>query len=86
MICSKKYVFNNFHVEPVVLIGEGDYNLNDLKEIKATDSYIGMDKEVRDCQYKESFYNCTTRQHLATYQEKCGCMPLNIKLGDKVRK
>ena len=34
-------------VEAVKLIGEGEYNLNALKEIKVTESYLGLDQDVK---------------------------------------
>ena len=36
--------------EPVALIGEGEYNLNVLKEIQVTDSFMGLDQNIRKCQ------------------------------------
>ena len=60
---DKKY-FNSFLnniAEPVMLIGEGKYNPNDLKEIQATDAYVGLGKDVTNCQNEEPFFNCTTR-------------------------
>ena len=33
--------------------GEGEYNLNDVKEIVVTDSYLGLDKTIRGCQRKD---------------------------------
>ena len=69
--------------EPVKIIGEGLYNLNDLKEIVATDSFLGMDEEKRKCQNEEP-HVCTTRQYVNTYLEECGCLPLSMKHGQKV--
>ena len=68
-------------VETVKLIGEGQYNLNALKEIVVTDSYIGMDQ---DCQDDEHFVNCTTRQYLKTVLKECECLPFNIRLSKEV--
>ena len=70
--------------EPIKLSGEGEYNLNVLKEIKATSYYLGLDKKIRDCQFEESLHNCTTRNYLDTFLEKCGCLPFNVRLQDKV--
>ena len=61
------------------LIGEGEYNLNALKEIKVTDDFLGLDQDVRQCQNEEPLTNCTTRHHLKTILEKCGCLPFNIR-------
>ena len=44
---SNDCVSNKYITEPVRLIGEGNYNLNVLKEIDVTDSYLGLDQEVR---------------------------------------
>ena len=65
-------------LEEVKLIGEGEYNLNALKEIKVTDSYLGLDQDVRQCQDDEPLNNCTTRQYLDNMLGKCGCLPFNI--------
>ena len=65
-------------------MGEGKYNLNALKEIDVTESYLGLDQDVRGCQNKESYHNCTTRKYIDTLLDKCGCIPLTIKLSDLV--
>ena len=67
-----------YFLEPVKLIGEGQYNLNQLKEIKVTDYYLGMDQDVKECQNNEPFYQCTTKYYLNTAMEKCGCLPINM--------
>ena len=33
--------------------GQGEYNLNNVKEIVVTDSYLGLDKTIRGCQGKD---------------------------------
>ena len=71
-------------VEEVKLIGEGEYNLNDLKEIRVTESYLGLDQDVTQCQDEEPLINCTTRHHLKRMIEKCGCVPFNIRIFHKV--
>ena len=66
------------------MIGEGKYNLNALKEIKVTDSYLGLDKNVKGCQNEESLEECTTRQHMDTYLQQCGCLPIAIGISKEV--
>ena len=73
-------------VEPVILIGEGQYNINVMTKIEATDSYLGLDQHIRGCQNVEPYYNCTTRHYLDALIEQCGCMPASIRLKDKVLK
>ena len=65
-------------------MGEGEYNQDALKEIIVTDSYLGLDQDIRGCQNDEPFDNCTTRQYINKIQEECGCLPFNIRLSSKV--
>ena len=69
--------------EPIKLAGEGEYNLNVLKEIKVTDSFLGLDEDVRGCQIDEALGNCVTRHYIDSLLKQCGCIPFNIKLSDK---
>ena len=73
-----------FVVEAVKFIGEGEYNLNVLKEIKVTDSYLGLDQRERGCQNEEPPDTCTTRKYHKTILGKCGCLPVNIRLFNEV--
>ena len=66
--------------EPVKFIGEGEYNLNSLKEIVVTDDFLGLDKEDRKCQNDEPHENCTTRQYRNTFLRECGCLPFSMRL------
>ena len=61
-----------------MLIGEGEYNLNDLTDIKATDSYVGLGQDVTKCQTEEPFYNCTTRKYIENILANCECLPLTV--------
>ena len=76
---------NNIFLEPVVLIGEGLYNLNSLKEIQVTDSYLELDEDVRGCQTTKPYYNCTTRIYFDKMLQKCGCLPLPLANIDQVK-
>ena len=76
--------FNNI-LEPLVLFGEGGYNLAELREIRVTESYLGLDQDVRNCQNDEPYMNCTTRQYVDTILKDCGCLPLNMKLSTQAR-
>ena len=71
-------------VETVEFVGEGEYNLDVLKEIRVTDSYLGLDQEDRGCQNDEPLQNCTTRQYHDTVLEECGCLPFYMKNSDEV--
>ena len=78
---------NNFIITfsvPLKLVREGEYNLNEIKEIQATDSFLGLHEAVRGCQFVEPYHNCTTRHYKNTLLEKCGCLPFNIRVSDNV--
>ena len=65
----------------MTLSGEGEYNLNILKEIEVTDSFSELDNEAKKCQsYKDkSTYDiCTTRFFLEKMRLNCGCLPYSI--------
>ena len=70
--------------DPVELSGEGKYNLHSLKEIVATDSFMGLDKDTRNCQNIEAYEDCKTRHHVENLKQKCGCLPLSLKKLEKV--
>ena len=68
------------------LFGEGQYNLHSMKEIKVTDSFLGLDKDTRNCQNIESYIDCESRLHLKNLRKACGCLPLSLKMSEKVSK
>ena len=70
--------------EPTKMTGEGEYNLNVLKEIMVTESYLGLDQNTRKCQKLEPLHNCTTRQYFDVTFKKCGCLPFNMRISAKV--
>ena len=90
LVRSKKHsdagctAHNTFFSEPVKLVGEGEYNLNVLKEIQVTESYLGLDQDIRNCQNEESLFKCGTREYIETFLAECRCLPFNIRQTDKV--
>ena len=72
-------------LDPVTLIGEGNYNLNILKDVEVTDSFLGLDESVRQCQNNEPYDNCTTRHYIENVRKNCGCLPLAVNSFEKVK-
>ena len=63
----------------MTLTGEGQYNINALKEIEATDSFLSLDDEIRGSRNsEESHDDCTTRLYVDNMRQKCGCLPFTI--------
>ena len=71
---------------PVVLYGEGEYKLKILKEIKVTDSFIGLSQDVRACQTEEHIVDCETRNYLEYSNSVCGCLPFPVRTNNTVSK
>ena len=72
-------------LDPVELIGEGQYNLHSMKEIAVTDSFMGLDTNTKNCQNIETFDDCKTRLYIEQLRQECGCLPLSLRLSDKVK-
>ena len=56
-----------------------------MKEISVTDSFMGLDKGTRKCQNIETYDDCKTRLHVEHLRKECGCLPLSLRLSDKVK-
>ena len=67
-------------------MGEGEYNLNDLKETTTTHSFDGLDEKIRHCQNEESINDCTSRHYMDKLLRDCGCLPFQIRQDEKVIK
>ena len=77
---------NNANIsEPLKLVGEGKYNLNAVKEIKVTDSYLGLDMKDKGCQNEEPQGECITKHFISTLLNDCGCLPLKLTGHQNVR-
>ena len=69
----------NICLDPVKLSGEGEYNLDILKRIEVTDSFLGLDEEVIMCEKgNNTFDNCTTSFYRKQMRRDCGCLPYSI--------
>ena len=66
--------------------GEGQYNLNNMKEISVTDSFMGLHRDTRNCQNIETFNDCQTRAYMEKLRKECGCLPLSLQLTEKVNR
>ena len=70
----------------MTLTGEGQYNINSLKEIVATDSFLSLDENIRGCRISgESHDDCTTRLFIDNMRQTCRCLPFSMASQDEVR-
>ena len=44
-----------------------------------------LDINSRKCQDVESYDDCKTWVHIKNLRQECGCLPLNLRLSDKVK-
>ena len=79
-------IFSNIYLDPVTLSGEGEYNLDILKEIAVTDSFLGLSEDLRGCKLSMDYDydNCTTEAYLEQIKLECGCLPFSLNLMEKV--
>ena len=85
-ILIKKSIFLVYeNLDPVGLFGEGQYNFHSLKEISVTKSFLGLDRETIKCQNIESYNDCITRLYVRNIRQECGCLPLSLRLSEKVK-
>ena len=69
---------NGSFLDPVRFYGEGQYNLHSLKEIIVTDSFMGLERDARNCQNMETYNDCITSQYIEKIRNKCDCLPLSL--------
>ena len=69
------------------MAGEGTYALTAVKEVTVTDEFLGLGMKKTNCQNKEKYEDCTTRQFLEKVVQECKCIPYslrNFKIKDQV--
>ena len=64
---------------PIVLFGEGNYALTDIKQIKVTEDFLSLGEEMTKCQDVEEYNHCLTRIYGHKMIDICGCSPLSLK-------
>ena len=67
-------------LEPLVLHGEGEYNLNIVKEEKGTDSFLAMSSDVTKCQEIIEYQDCTTKVYEDEMKKNCQCLPFHLRM------
>ena len=66
------------------MFGEGEYNIV-FEKVSVTDSYLGLKKDVRNCQESvHDYQHCVTKIYVQRLKEKCQCLPLSMSMDDKV--
>ena len=71
-------------VDTLQLALEYEYNLNVIKEIAVTESFLTLDGSVIGCQNVETYDDCETRNYIETFKKNCKCLPLNVRISKEV--
>ena len=50
-----------------------------------TDSFLLIDKDVKECQDDETYEECVTKRYIIDLTKKCKCLPLNLRLNAEVK-
>ena len=60
-------------------------NSDAIKEIKVTNSFLGLSEDVRGCQNEKPRDDCITEHFIDNLLNNCGCIPFNLRLTDEVQ-
>ena len=45
---------------------------------------MGLDGDTRKCQTIEAYDDCKTNLHIRKLRQECGCLPVSLRLSEKV--
>ena len=65
-----------FHLDRVIFLGEGNYGVRDVKQVKVTESYLGLGP---NCQTGQNKADCIIWRHLERILATCHCAPFSLK-------
>ena len=61
------------------LFGEGNYAITDIREVRVTKEFLGLDDATRGCNRNSELEQCETKTYLERAELLCSCIPGNIK-------
>ena len=61
------------------MYGAGTFALTDVKQIVVTNSFLGLDRDVKNCQNEEAFEHCSSQTFLQEVSSRCHCIPYSLK-------
>ena len=77
-------LIHKFLLDSLKLPLDYEYNLNAVKEIKVTESFLGLEEHVKNCQTEEAIEDCKSKHYIDNLLQQCKCIPLSIRTNDKV--
>ena len=76
--------YHKFLDELTLPVESGEYNIRTFKEIDVTDSYLGIDENIRGCQDKVLYDECIQNSYEEKIKNLCGCLPLPLNVNQNV--
>ena len=73
-----------YSVVPLKLSFESIYNLNNIKEVSVTDSFVTLDEKTRGCSNDFTFDECTTKLYVDAVNGTCNCLPMKMRVSNEV--
>ena len=61
------------------LYGEGNYEIENVKEITITDDFASMNEQTRGCQTESNMEDCVTQKLITNMRNSCKCLPYNMQ-------
>ena len=61
------------------MYGEGQYNLNSIKDFRVSESFLGLKENVRNCQNEVTLEDCAAHKYVDALLGECKCLPFGIK-------
>ena len=66
---------------PLILHSNGSYALSAVKEMRISEDFMSLGKDLTKCQVQEEYEECSTRIYQAAMIEQCNCIPYSLGLG-----
>ena len=66
-------------IAPLKLYGSGSYALSAVKDIVTTDSFDKLGQDKRNCQYRQTYEDCTTTFFSKSIQQECNCTLYSLR-------
>ena len=64
---------------PLKLFGEGNYAITDIKEVKVTEEFLGLDTATRGCHRNSELEHCETKTYIEKAKRHCHCIPSHLR-------
>ena len=79
MRCKKLPLKHELWIAPLKLYGSGSYAFSAVKDIVTTESFKKLSQDSRNCQYGQTYEDCTTNFFSKSIQHECNCTLYSLR-------